>query len=482
MSTVGTNLPSVLPRTFKYFFNRARSGSNCPETVENVQGWVKSVRLMKNMAFVDLQDGTTPHALKLVVRRAGIDSGEVEEHLQKLKTGQSVLVNSAMWMPTPTRQQPFELQAAADAVKVVGDVPATFPLQKKSHSLSFLRTQPTLKHRSNYLGALLRFRSFVELSFSQFFELYDCTKVAPPVLTSGDCEGAGELFRVEARARYGQGSKYFGRETYLTVSTQLHLEVLAAALSRCWTLSPCFRAEESDTNRHLAEFWMLETELSFVDNVHDLTVFAETMFKYVVQRCIDRQEDLLPAMVPSGSSSEDAKSVVQRWEALMARGSWPRVAYSEAITLLQNQHASQNFSFEPVWGQDLQTEHEKWLAAHFDSPVFITDYPRSCKAFYMKQNTDGRTVACFDLIVPQMGELIGGSVREDNYETLLQEMSRRNMNHEDLSWYTELRKNGSVPHGGFGLGLERFVAWLFGVHNIRDAIPFSRSAGGSIEL
>ncbi|SCU91311.1 LAME_0E12024g1_1 [Lachancea meyersii CBS 8951] len=465
-------LPST---TFKSLFKRASSTPDTPETVRNVQGWVKSVRVLKNLAFVDLQDGTTPHAVKLVVRRGGQAPGANQARsVLQLKTGQSVCVDSAVWTRTVGRQQLFELRASEDAVRVIGDVPATYALQKKAHSLAFLRANPVVKHRSNYLGALLRFRSQVELTLAQFMDDHDCTKVAPPVLTSGDCEGAGELFAVDSR--------YFGSKTYLTVSTQLHLEVLAAALNRCWTLSPCFRAETSDTNRHLAEFWMLEAELCFVDRVWDLTVFAEAMLKRVVGMCVARQNELLPLLVPAEHSDfDDAATVQERWNSLLQR-KWPRITYTHAVELLTQQHATQPFQFVPNWGQDLQSEHEKWLASHFASPVFITDYPRECKAFYMKLNADKRTVACFDLIVPQMGELIGGSVREDNYDALVQEMTRRGMNAGDLEWYLALRQNGSVPHGGFGLGMERLVSWLFGAHNIRDAIPFYRTAGGSIQM
>ncbi|SCV04996.1 LANO_0G16204g1_1 [Lachancea nothofagi CBS 11611] len=467
-------LPTRLPPTFKSLFQNV---ANPPEKIESVCGWIKSVRLMKKMAFVDLQDGTTPYPLKVIIRRDGNDLDS--QLLKQLRTGQSLRVKDALWKPTPTRQQPFELEASVSSFQIIGQVCDTYPLQKKYHSLAYLRSNPVLKHRSNYLGALMRFRSQVETSLIRFFNEHDFTKVSPPVLTSGDCEGAGELFRVESNSRLTDKSSYFGAPTYLTVSTQLHLEVLAMALNRCWTLTPCFRAEESDTNRHLAEFWMLEAEMCFVDNVQDLTMFAESMFKFVVQQCLLNQAILLPSVIPP-ENADDSETIIARWKSLLA-SEWPRLTYSAAIELLLKQHAIEEFKFIPEWGKDLKSEHEKWLASHLQSPVFVTDYPRDCKAFYMKQNTDN-TVACFDLIVPQMGEVIGGSIREDEYDTLMQELSRRGMKHNDLEWYTSLRQNGSVPHGGFGLGLERFVSWLFGAHNIRDAIPFHRSAGGSIDM
>lgn len=397
-----------------------------------------------------------------------------------MRTGQSLLVRDAHWKPTPSREQPFELEAARDSFKILGQVSDAYPLQKKYHSLPFLRSNPTLKHRSNYLGALLRFRSHVESSLVEFFDSQDFTKVAPPILTSSDCEGAGELFRVESNSRWARNSSYFGKPTYLTVSTQLQLEVLAMALSRCWTLTPCFRAEESDTNRHLAEFWMLEAEVCFIDNVHQLTQLAELMLKHVVKSCMAHQSHLLPNLVPQ-ENADGPQTVLARWESLLST-EWPRLTYSKAIEILKAQDAKEKFKFTPEWGKDLQSEHEKWIAAHYNSPVFITDYPRECKAFYMKKNSDNTTVACFDLIVPQMGEIIGGSIREDDYDSLLHEMRNRSMNTADLEWYTSLRQNGSVPHGGFGLGLERFVSWLFGAHNIRDSIPFHRSAGTSIDM
>lgn len=459
-----------LPPTVKSLFKLI---SNPPLCVNNLHGWVKSVRLLKKVAFIDLQDGTTSKPIKLVIPREANDS------LKQLRTGQSLHITNANWKQTPSREQSFELEALPQSVRIIGDVPDTYPLQKKYHSLSFLRSLPTLKHRSNYLGALLRFRSHVENSFASFFESQDFTKVSPPILTSSDCEGAGELFRVESNSKIASKELYFGKPTYLTVSTQLHLEIMAMALSRCWTLSPSFRAEESDTNRHLAEFWMLEAELCFINDVRKLSKFTESMLKYVIRSCLQNKDSLLPAMVPQ-ENTESLDNIAQRWEAMLLK-EWPILSYTETIKLLQERHKKVAFKFPPSWGNALQTEHEKWLADSYNSPVFVVDYPRECKAFYMKQNKDD-TVACFDLLVPQMGEIIGGSIREDDYERILQEMERRKMNTKDLEWYTSLRKQGSAPHGGFGLGLERFVSWMFGSQNVRDAIPFHRSADGVIDL
>lgn len=454
-----------------------------PQQKVDVNGWVQSIRLLKKIAFIDLRDGTSSRTLKIAIPLQ--DSGPVD-FLKSIKTGQSVAITSAQWVPTPHREQPFELKVTEplERIKVLGDVTAHYPLQKKSHTLQFLRTLPHLKHRSNYISSLLRFRSHVEAVLADFFQQKNFTKVNPPLLTSSDCEGAGELFKVDSSEASSQS--YFGRQAYLTVSTQLHLEVLAMALSKCWTMTPCFRAEKSDTNRHLSEFWMLEAEWCFPKDVHELTATAEHMLKAVVQSCIEQTHELIPQNIPAECDS--AEVVLQRWHNLLGDKPWPTVTYTEAIDILKAQHSKQAFTrYAPEWGSALQSEHEKWLAGEFfNSPVFVTDYPRDCKAFYMKQDDalpGKETVACFDLLVPGMGEVAGGSMREDDLGTLEQEMDRRQMNRNgDLDWYVALRREGSAPHGGFGLGIERLVSYLYGNHNIRDAIPFHRSATGTIEL
>ncbi|AQZ15489.1 SLM5 (YCR024C) [Zygosaccharomyces parabailii] len=454
-----------------------------PQQEVDVKGWIQSIRLLKKIAFIDLRDGTSSKTLKVAIP---IRDSSPLDLLKSIKTGQSISISSAQWLPTPHREQPFELKVVdpLKRIQVLGDVTPQYPLQKKSHTLQFLRTLPHLKHRSNYMGSLLRFRSHVELALANFFQQQHFTKVTPPLLTSSDCEGAGELFKVDSTAASAQ--LYFGRQTYLTVSTQLHLEALALALSKCWTLTPCFRAEKSDTNRHLSEFWMLEAEWCFPKDVHELTHVAENMVKAVVKSCLGQKDELIPPIIPE--ECESAEIVVQRWQNLLGSRCWPTITYTEAIEILATQHKKQAFpKYEPKWGSALQSEHEKWLAGeYFKSPVFVTDYPRDCKAFYMKQNDDEagkETVACFDLLVPGMGEVAGGSMREDNLDKLVQEMDRRQMNRRgDLDWYVALRKEGSAPHGGYGLGVERLISYLYGNHNIRDAIPFHRSATGTIEL
>ncbi|CAI1876231.1 hypothetical protein SEUBUCD646_0C00950 [Saccharomyces eubayanus] len=457
----------------------------------SVDGWIKSIRLLKRIAFLDLQDGTSVNPLRIVVPLANAD---YVHFLKNLKTGQTLSISNAIWQDTPSREQPFELQIKdpIESIKIIGPVSENYPLQKKFQTLPFLRSLPTLKYKTSYLSAILRLRSFVELQFMHFFQEIHFTKVSPPILTSNDCEGAGELFQVSTN-QLSSPSSYFGKPTYLTVSTQLHLEILALSLSRCWTLSPCFRAERSDTPRHLSEFWMLEVEMCFIDSINELTSFVETTMKTVIQSCLDNQKELLPKQfislkeddALSTSLDQERQDIITRWQTL-ASEKWQTITYTQAIEILKkNYNEVPLFKYEPIWGQPLQTEHEKWLAGeYFKSPVFVTDYPRVCKAFYMKQNsTPDNTVACFDLLVPGMGEIIGGSLREDDYDKLCKEMKERGMNKSgELDWYVSLRKEGSAPHGGFGLGFERFISYLYGNHNIRDAIPFHRTAAGSINF
>ncbi|AGO12306.1 AaceriAEL054Cp [[Ashbya] aceris (nom. inval.)] len=448
---------------------------DAPKQPLEVQGRVRSFRAMKNASFLDLDDGSSKSALKVVISHHGKPNPVL------LKTGQSVLVRDAMWKWTPERQQAFELACQPTDVQVLGDVTEEYPLQKKYVSLKHLRQWPLWKHRTQYLGGLMRFRSHIEATLTQLLTQEGIYKVPPPVLTSGDCEGAGELFHVEANNLRADQRKYFGTDAYLTVSAQMHLEVIALALGRVWALTPCFRAEESDTSRHLSEFWMLEAELCFVQEVTQLTSFVQKLIQELARTLIQRQDELLPAMVPQ-EGAESRETVLGRWQSLLEQP-WHTITYTDAIQVLQRQHAISPFVHEPNWGAALQSEHEKWLAGtHYGGPVFVTDYPRECKAFYMRVNDDNKTFACFDLLFPEMGEVMGGSVREERYDVLLREMTSRNMNIAELDWYLQLRRQGTAPHGGFGLGMERLISWLYGNHNVRDAIGFYRSATSTIEL
>ncbi|AET37592.1 asparagine--tRNA ligase SLM5 Ecym_1359 [Eremothecium cymbalariae DBVPG len=453
-----------------------------PVSPIEVKGWIKSFRALKKVSFIDLYDGTTNETLKVVIP---ITACPEVQGKPSLKTGQSVVIKNAHWKWTPNREQSFELSCSRDDVEILGEVGGDFPLQKKYVSLKQLRKWPLWKHRTTYLASLLRFRSYIETELTKILSNESFFKVQPPILTGSDCEGGGELFYVESNdSRITPGAskmKYFGQDTYLTVSTQLHLEVLALAMRNVWTLSPCFRAEKSDTNRHLSEFWMLEAEMCFVDDVRVLTQFVEDIIKNLVRSLLLQQNQLLPQLVPE-EGADATEEVIKQWNSLI-NDKWTTITYTEAIELLVQRHSGEPFNHIPRWGNALQAEHEKWLSGtKFGGPVFVIDYPKDCKAFYMKVNSDNKTVACFDLLVPDMGEVVGGSVREDDYRRLIAEMEARKMNIQELYWYTELRKHGSVPHSGFGLGMERLVSWLYGNHNIRDAVPFHRAARSTIHL
>ncbi|KAL6450522.1 SLM5 Asparagine--tRNA ligase [Candida maltosa Xu316] len=334
--------------------------------------------------------------------------------------------------------------------------------------MSFLRTLPELKHRTSTLASFLRLRSFLEFQLLSFFQQRDFIKVTTPLITSSDCEGAGEVFQIEP-FNGNPKEPFFGKNAYLTVSTQLHLECLSLALNRAWTLTPCFRAEKSNTTRHLSEFWMLEAEISYVDSVYQVTNFIEDMVRHVTKSLQDTRNDYL-----SGSYIED-ELVKSRWDQILTKERWPRMTYDEAI-----EHVNKNLpeSEQLTWGDSLQLKHERMLAEK--SPIFITDYPEIQKPFYMLKssnyNPEKPTVACFDLLVPEFGELAGGSLREHDFDVLLNNMKHHQMNLEDMEWYLNLRRQGTIPHGGFGLGFERLITYLAGHDNVRDIAAFPRAS------
>lgn len=438
------------------------------ESTLSVQGYVKSVRSLKKVSFVDLTDGSSHESLMCVLDPSQAGS---------LKTGQSVKL-SGLWKQSKGSEQAFELKASE--VEVTGDVPETYPLQKKAHSLQYLRTLPTLRWKTGYLSSILRFRSQVDGRLHQFFAEEGFFKTNPPIITTSDCEGAGELFQVESKTvldSKGKELPFFGKPSYLTVSTQLHLEVLCASLGKVWSLSPTFRAEASDTNRHLSEFWMLEGEVAFIDDVRQLTKFTEKMIKSVVGELVEDKNMMATNLIKSQRSEETNEGTIeklqQRWSSLYSK-EWACVTYTEALSILKE--SGINFKIPLRYEDGLASEHEKWLAGeYFKGPVFVIDYPKEMKPFYMKLNDDGVTVACFDLLVPDVGEIIGGSVREHSLEKLEHEMEARGMNREDMSWYLSTRLNATVPHGGFGLGFERLLCYLSGVANVRDVVPFPRA-------
>uniref|UniRef100_A0A060SZ00 asparagine--tRNA ligase n=1 Tax=Blastobotrys adeninivorans TaxID=409370 RepID=A0A060SZ00_BLAAD len=426
-----------------------------------VNGWVRSVRKLKNVAFADVADGTTEKSLMVVMKP---DQGKL------LSTGACISITGSL-EPSKGKGQDLELVASEGetAINVLGESSPEYPFQKKYHSPEFLRSIPQFRWKGARNSSVLRYRSYAQSQFAKYFEQNDYTMVNSPIVTSSDCEGAGETFSINPPQFFGE------KGANLTVSSQLHLEVFAASLTRVWNMAPAFRAEESDTNRHLSEFWMVEAELAFTRSLEDVLAVAEGMIRAANPLGNERAMN----NILSSIRDEEKRNVVKaRWESLVNNGEpWARITYTEAVKLIQESGEK----LKPIeWGQDLASEHEKYLAGKvFKGPVFVTDYPKSIKPFYMKPSGDG-TVACFDLLVPELGELIGGSLREDNYDNLLQAMKDADMNIQDLDWYLDLRKFGSFPHGGFGMGFERFVCYICGVENIRDAIGFPRWAGSCV--
>lgn len=496
-----------LPRGFLRFLRHKSNVSSLAPTIKEIlkspqnsnsnitaRGHIKSIRSFKNIGFIDLTDGSINTPLNVVFH----DPDEVfDQH--KLKIGQALVVQGN-WAASQGKQG-FELQFdhldPNHRLEISGDVPESYPIQKKHQTLQYLRNLPVLRHRTGTLASILRFRSKLELAAVKFFEGNDFVKVSPPLITSSDCEGAGEMFKVEPMKHEtkktgdlenpqnpDKESGFFGKDAYLTVSTQLHLEVLALSLNRVWSLSPCFRAEDLNTNRHLSEFWMLEAEICYVEEVSQLTKFVEEMIRGVVlslQRGENgRVSETFTDLILSRYSKEEQEKIQQRWTSILSEKPWPSITYTEALELINKIKNKGRLKGRLTWGDLILTEHEKWLAGeHFQGPLFITDYPKSQKPFYMPPsknfNPEFPTVACFDLVVPEIGELVGGSVREHNHRRLLAEMQERNMAVDSMEWYLSTRANGSVPHGGFGMGFERLIAYLGAMENLKDVTAFPRA-------
>lgn len=440
-------------------------------------GHIKSVRNFKKLTFVDISDGSSHQSLNVVMDNSGSMNNQYA-------VGQSVEVKG-QWVESRGKQA-NELRVVSGnpshSLKILGNVTEKYPIQKKNLTLQFLRGLPTLRHRTSTLASVMRFRSRMELEVAKYFQENNCIKVSPPLLTSSDCEGAGEVFVVESLNK--PKNEFFEKPAFLTVSAQLHLEVLALSLNRVWCLSPCFRAEDSNTNRHLCEFWMLEAELSYMSEIKQLTNFVENMIRNIVISLKEASQDvgLFQDLYHSRYSEEDRQKLTDRWNSLTSDNNWPSITYNEAIIII-NEHLLENKS-KLAFGDDILTEYEKWLAGvHFQSPVFVTDYPKSQKPFYMpnlapaKFDAKKPTVACFDLIIPEIGELVGGSLREHDLKKLKDEMKARGMNLDAMHWYLSTRENGSVPHGGFGLGFERLIAYLSAIDNIKDVSAFPRAPG-----
>lgn len=432
-----------------------------------VCGWVRTARDSKNMAFLELNDGTTLKHLQIVLDKAGD-----KDFSQITKLGCAVKVEGTV---VEGRNDTVEINA--EQVTLLGDCPLEYPLQKKRHTLEYLRTMPHLRGRTNTFNAVFRVRSVLAASLHNFFQNERFVYVNTPLITGSDCEGAGEMFQVttlgytdayESAEEYYQND-FFGKRAGLSVSGQLEGEVAAMAFGKIYTFGPSFRAENSNTPRHLAEFWHIEPEVAFAE-LPDIIDLAERMLKSVIRDLLDQCPDEMKFF-----DQHFENGLIARLEELISHD-FGVITYTDAVKLLQE--SGQDFKYPVKWGSDLQTEHERYIAETvFKKAVFVTDYPREIKSFYMKQNADGKTVAAVDLLVPGVGEIIGGSEREASYDTLVAEMARRGMAVEPYADYLELRKFGSVPHGGFGLGFERLIMYVTGVTNIRDVILYPRTVG-----
>ena len=435
-----------------------------------IGGWVRSNRNSKNFGFIVVNDGTFFEPIQVVYGN-GLDN---YDEVGKINVGAAIIVRGTLVL-TPDAKQPFEIQATA--VEVEGDSTPDYPLQKKRHSFEYLRTISHLRPRTNTFQAVFRVRSLCAYAIHKFFQERDFVYVHTPLITGSDCEGAGEMFRVttmdmenlpkneDGTVDYTQD--FFGKETSLTVSGQLNGETYAQAFRSIYTFGPTFRAENSNTTRHAAEFWMIEPEIAFADLEDDMEL-AEAMLKYVINYVLENA----PEEMNFFNSFVD-KGLLDRLHNVV-NSDFARVTYTEAIEILEKNN--DKFDYKVSWGCDLQTEHERYLTEEiYKKPVFVTDYPKEIKAFYMKLNGDGKTVAAVDCLVPGIGEIIGGSQREDDYEKLLARMQELGLKEEEYGFYLDLRKYGSTRHAGFGLGFERCVMYLTGMSNIRDVIPFPRT-------
>lgn len=486
---------STLPKTVAEYLQWKPSE---PATGIEIDGYVRSVRAQKKHSFVSLGDGSSIDSLQAVVPA---------DQAEGLTTGAAVRLHGS-WVASRGQGQSHELQVQKTNVLGASDA-KTFPLQKKYQSPEFLRSIPHLRPRIPFNSTLLRFRSEVVSSLNRFFESRQFVQTHTPILTASDCEGAGEVFGVstvdESPQPKGETAKsFYRRPVYTTVSAQLHLEALAQALGNVWTLSPTFRAEQSDTPRHLSEFYMLEAEMSFTDNMESIMGLVEDMLKHVA---IDLHgsrtvKEMSSRTTESSADMAPVEQIERRWRGLMVKEAWPRITYTDAIDALLA--SNESFEVKPVWGQDLRTEHERYLAAHIgngETPVFVTHYPRSFKAFYMKaaendlgNTTPSETVECFDLLVPDFCEIVGGSMREHRLDNLIESMKLNGLDTttseqvhgttdsektvgNNLDWYLDLRRWGCPPHGGFGLGFDRLICYLSGVQTIRDTTAFPRWYG-----
>lgn len=462
--------------------------------IVEICGWVRTKRESKNLVFIQVNDGSCFASLQLTLDNenpvdSSVNLNQIGIELKKISTGASVRATGKL-VPSPASGQAVEIQLIS--ITVLGEAPVdSYPLQKKNHSLEFLRENAHLRARTNTFGAVARVRNQMAYAIHTFFQERGFQYVHTPIITASDCEGAGEMFQVttlsmeklaekavsagakgmaveKAAALVDYSKDFFGKKANLTVSGQLEAETYATALSRVYTFGPTFRAENSNTTRHLAEFWMIEPEMAFFDLTDNMDI-AEEFVKYLLNWALTK-------------CSSDMKFFDERIQkglidtlTHVVNSDFARITYTQAVEELEKNAA--NFQFKPFWGCDLQSEHEKYLTeVVYKRPVIVTDYPKEIKAFYMKLNEDGKTVRAMDVLVPGLGEIIGGSEREADYDNLLNRIKQLNLNPEDYWWYLDLRKFGSVPHSGFGLGFERLLLYVTGMGNIRDVIPYARAS------
>ncbi len=425
-------------------------------------GWVRTRRDSKEFSFIEVNDGSCLQGIQVIVD-AGIPGSQ---ELSKMSTGASIEVVGEL-VESPGQGQSWEVRA--HEVKLLGSAPDDFPLQKKGHSAEFLRSIAHLRPRTNLYGAVFRMRSRLAYAVHRFFNERDFTYVHTPIITASDCEGAGEMFQVTTNASGKPEEDFFAKRSYLTVSGQLEGETFACALSNIYTFGPTFRAENSHTSRHAAEFWMIEPEMAFCDLEGDMDL-AEEFMQFLVRDVLENNEgdlSIFERFVDRGLRS--------RLEAL-ATGGFNRMSYTEAVERLQN--SAKSFDYPVEWGMNLQSEHERYLCEEVvKGPLTVYNYPKSIKPFYMRSNDDGKTVTAMDVLVPGVGEIIGGSQREERYDLLKAAMEAHDLSDDHYGWYLDLRKYGTVPHAGFGAGFERLLMYVTGMQNIRDVIPFARTPG-----
>jgi asparaginyl-tRNA synthetase len=452
-----------------------RAPQDVPVTL---QGWVRTRRDSKaGISFVHLSDGSDFHPVQVVAPNT---LPNYASEISRLTAGCAVEA-TGMIVPSPAKGQPFEMQASA--LKVVGwvDDPDSYPIQPKPHTLEFLREVAHLRPRTNVIGAVSRVRHTIAQAVHRFFDQNGFVWINTPIITTSDAEGAGELFRVStldlanlprtAQGKVDFGADFFGREAFLTVSGQLNIETYCMALSKVYTFGPTFRAENSNTSRHLAEFWMIEPEIAFAD-LSDNATLAEALLKHIFRTVLEERADDMAFF-----EERIEKGVIAKLQG-MIDAEFVRMDYGDAISILEK--ATQKFEFPVRWGMDLQSEHERYVSeSYVRGPVILVNYPKEIKAFYMRLNDDGRTVAAMDVLAPGIGEIIGGSQREERLDVLDARMAAASMDIEHYAWYRDLRRYGTVPHAGFGLGFERTIAYVTGLANVRDVIPFPRSPGNA---